>query len=135
MEGTRGSRFEGRLESFKSHEYDFNFNFKSYLEEKIADTKCGIITVDCCIHRPLMITSLHQSAGPLMASISPLALTEWSNFVIKLGKLKILNFSWSYSFHKTNVGSTMKLNWSSDSTMVAGAGGNGQVIFGQVVDR
>ena len=29
---------------------------------------------------------------------------------------------WTYSFNKTNVGSLMKLNWSSDSTIFAGAG-------------
>ena len=32
---------------------------------------------------------------------------------------------WTYSFNKTNVGSLMKLSWSSDSTICAGAGGNG----------
>ena len=32
---------------------------------------------------------------------------------------------WTYSFNKTNVGSLMKLVWSSDSTICAGAGGNG----------
>ena len=29
---------------------------------------------------------------------------------------------WTYSFNKTNVGSLMKLSWSSDSTICAGAG-------------
>ncbi len=42
---------------------------------------------------------------------------------------------WTYSFHKTNIGSIMKISWSADGTMCAGASGNGSVIFGEVVDR
>ena len=29
----------------------------------------------------------------------------------------------------------MKLSWSSDSTICAGAGGNGQVLFGNIADK
>jgi hypothetical protein len=32
---------------------------------------------------------------------------------------------WSYSFHKPNCGSILKLSWSHDGTVVSGAGGNG----------
>eukprot|EP01016_Furgasonia_blochmanni_P034705 TRINITY_DN3774_c0_g2_i1.p1 TRINITY_DN3774_c0_g2~~TRINITY_DN3774_c0_g2_i1.p1 ORF type:complete len:779 (-),score=217.27 TRINITY_DN3774_c0_g2_i1:42-2378(-) len=42
---------------------------------------------------------------------------------------------WTYSFQKTNTGSLMKLAWSSDGTIIAGAGGNGNVLFGFLVDR
>ncbi len=42
---------------------------------------------------------------------------------------------WSYSFHKPSSGSIMKLSWSHDGTVVAGAGGNGSVVFGYIVDR
>ena len=31
---------------------------------------------------------------------------------------------WTYSFNKTNLGSLLKLSWSSDSTICAGAGVN-----------
>lgn len=37
---------------------------------------------------------------------------------------------WSYSFHKPSSGSILKLSWTKDGTTVAGAGGNGSVIFG-----
>lgn len=36
---------------------------------------------------------------------------------------------WCYSFDKTNVGSLMKINWSSDSTIIAAAGVNIFVFF------
>lgn len=42
---------------------------------------------------------------------------------------------WSYSFHKPASGSLLKLSWSKDGTVVAGAGGNGSVVFGYIVDR
>ncbi len=42
---------------------------------------------------------------------------------------------WSYSFHKPTTGSLLKLSWSHDGTVVAGAGGNGSVVFGFIVDR
>ena len=42
---------------------------------------------------------------------------------------------WTYSFNKSNVGSLMKLCWSSDSTICAGAGGNGQVLFANIADK
>ena len=42
---------------------------------------------------------------------------------------------WSYSRSTTNSGSLFHLSWSSDGTHVAGAGGNGSVCFGQVIER
>jgi intraflagellar transport protein 80 len=42
---------------------------------------------------------------------------------------------WTYSFHKTNIGSISKINWSADGTMCCGASGSGAVLFGEVVDR
>lgn len=42
---------------------------------------------------------------------------------------------WSYSFDKPNTGSLLKLSWSKDGTTIAGAGGNGSVPFGYIVDR
>ena len=42
---------------------------------------------------------------------------------------------WTHSFNKPECGSVLQLSWSSDGTVVAGAGGNGAVIFGNVVDK
>lgn len=42
---------------------------------------------------------------------------------------------WSHSFDKPQCGSIRSLSWSHDGTVVAGAGGNGQVVFGSIVDR
>ena len=42
---------------------------------------------------------------------------------------------WTYSFNKIDSGSLFKLSWSSDGTTVAGAGGNGNVVFGTIIDR
>ena len=42
---------------------------------------------------------------------------------------------WTYSFNKIDSGSIMKLSWSGDGTTIAGAGGNGSVVFGGLVDR
>lgn len=42
---------------------------------------------------------------------------------------------WSHSLDKVTTGSIFSLAWSSDGTQVAGACGNGQVIFANVIDR
>ena len=42
---------------------------------------------------------------------------------------------WTYSFNKIDSGSIFKLSWSGDGTTVAGAGGNGSVVFGSIIDR
>ncbi|XP_071838228.1 intraflagellar transport protein 80 homolog [Apostichopus japonicus] len=42
---------------------------------------------------------------------------------------------WSYALEKPNVGSIFNIAWSGDGTQVAGACGNGHVIFAHVVER
>ena len=42
---------------------------------------------------------------------------------------------WTYSFSKIESGSVHKLTWSSDGTLCAGSCGDGNVIFGEVVDK
>ncbi|CAN7997549.1 unnamed protein product [Ixodes pacificus] len=42
---------------------------------------------------------------------------------------------WSYSLDKPQTQSIYSLEWSSDGTQVAGACGNGQVIFAHIIDR
>ena len=42
---------------------------------------------------------------------------------------------WTYSFNKIDSGSIFKLSWSQDGSTVAGAGGNGSVVFGSIIDR
>jgi intraflagellar transport protein 80 len=41
---------------------------------------------------------------------------------------------WSHSFDKPECGSIMNLSWSHDGT-VAGAGGHGHIVLGNIVDR
>ena len=41
---------------------------------------------------------------------------------------------WTYSFHKTEIGSIFNIKWSADGTVCAAAGGNGTLV-GEVVDR
>ena len=45
------------------------------------------------------------------------------------------SFQWSYALEKPNTGSIFNLAWSSDGTQVAGACGNGHVIFSHVIER
>lgn len=42
---------------------------------------------------------------------------------------------WSYALEKPNTGSVFSLAWSADGTQLAGACGNGQVIFAHVVEQ
>ena len=42
---------------------------------------------------------------------------------------------WSYTLEKPNTGSLFNIAWSSDGTQLAGACGNGQVIFAHVIER
>eukprot|EP00026_Physarum_polycephalum_P003964 Phypoly_transcript_03981.p1 GENE.Phypoly_transcript_03981~~Phypoly_transcript_03981.p1 ORF type:complete len:761 (+),score=98.06 Phypoly_transcript_03981:1-2283(+) len=42
---------------------------------------------------------------------------------------------WSYCRERTNSGSIFNISWTSDSTQLAGAGGNGAVCFGHIVER
>lgn len=42
---------------------------------------------------------------------------------------------WSYCRERPQSGSIMQIAWTSDGTLMAGAGGNGAVVFGQLVER
>ena len=42
---------------------------------------------------------------------------------------------WTYSFVKPSSGSIISISWSLDGTILAGAGGNGSVVFGYLVDK
>lgn len=42
---------------------------------------------------------------------------------------------WTHSFDKPQCGSLLDLSWTNDGTVVSGAGGNGGVAFGYIVDR
>ncbi|PRP82583.1 hypothetical protein PROFUN_04888 [Planoprotostelium fungivorum] len=42
---------------------------------------------------------------------------------------------WSYSRERTTSGSLFNLAWTTDGTGIAGAGGNGSVVFGHIIDR
>ncbi|GLG95764.1 F-box-like/WD repeat-containing protein ebi [Gryllus bimaculatus] len=42
---------------------------------------------------------------------------------------------WSYSLEKPNTGSVFNIAWSSDGTQVAGACGNGHIIFAHIIER
>jgi intraflagellar transport protein 80 len=42
---------------------------------------------------------------------------------------------WTHHRAKSNSGSILSLDWTGDGTHLAGAGANGAVVFGQVVDR
>jgi hypothetical protein len=42
---------------------------------------------------------------------------------------------WPYAKEKLNTGTLLSVAWSLDGTQLAGAGGNGTVIFGQLVDK
>jgi len=42
---------------------------------------------------------------------------------------------WTHSFDKPACGSILDLSLAHDGTTVAGAGGNGAVVFGHIVDR
>lgn len=42
---------------------------------------------------------------------------------------------WTYSFDKIQTGSIMKIAWSPDGTICAGAGGNGSIVYAHVVDK
>ena len=42
---------------------------------------------------------------------------------------------WTYNYEKTNCGTQFNLAWSTDSTMLAGASGNGSLLVGSIVDK
>ena len=42
---------------------------------------------------------------------------------------------WSYALEKPNTGSIFSIAWSNDGTQIAGACGNGHVIFGHLIEK
>lgn len=46
-----------------------------------------------------------------------------------------LKTGWSYCRERTSAGSLMQIAWTSDGTQLVGAGGNGTVLFAQLVQR
>mmetsp|Transcript_28907 Transcript_28907/g.81402 ORF Transcript_28907/g.81402 Transcript_28907/m.81402 type:complete len:781 (+) Transcript_28907:949-3291(+) len=80
---------------------------------------------------------LYQSA-PLEAAITSLAWAP-SGDLFAVGSFEALHLcdrtGWTYSKAKPpECGSLLGLAWAPDSTMLAAAGGNGAVVFGQLVD-
>lgn len=58
------------------------------------------------------------------------------NILTISSKFKMNSFlQWSYTLEKPNTGSLFNIAWSSDGTQLAGACGNGQVIFAHVIER
>jgi len=95
-----------------------------FLEERIANIKYGKIYI-----------KIRDSYGRLLFSSNSydyvINSIKWApnGDYFAVGAFEMLKLcdktGWTYSFNKTNVGSLMKLNWSSDSTICAGGGGNG----------
>lgn len=85
-----------------------------------------------------------DSYGRLMYSSSthdyPITSVSWSpdGDTFAVGSYNTLRLcdkaGWSYALEKPNTGSIFNIAWSSDSTQVAGACGNGQVIFAHVIE-
>lgn len=51
------------------------------------------------------------------------------------GEQLVFYLQWSHCLEKPDTGSILNLAWSNDGTKVAGACGNGHVIFGHIIDR
>ncbi len=72
---------------------------------------------------------------------SPISSVSWApdGELFAVGAFNTLRLcdkkGWSCSLDKPSTGSILKMAWTSDGTQFAGACGNGQVIFAQVVDR
>lgn len=66
---------------------------------------------------------------------------QWSpnGDLFAVGSFEVLRIcdktGWTYSLAKPKSGSINGISWSLDGTMLAGAGGNGAVVFGYIVDR
>jgi len=86
-----------------------------------------------------------DSYGRLMYSSSshdyPITAISWSSDgdVFAVGSFNTLRLcdktGWSCALEKPNTGSIFNISWSNDGTQVAGACGNGHVIFGHVIER
>lgn len=86
-----------------------------------------------------------DSYGRLLYSSSPhdypITSLSWApdGEVFAVGSFNTLRLcdktGWSYALEKPNTGSVFSLAWSADGTQLAGACGNGQVIFAHVVEQ
>uniref|UniRef100_A0A8C5DF42 Intraflagellar transport 80 homolog (Chlamydomonas) n=1 Tax=Gouania willdenowi TaxID=441366 RepID=A0A8C5DF42_GOUWI len=86
-----------------------------------------------------------DSYGRLLHSSSshdyPVTSLSWApdGEVFAVGSFNTLRLcdktGWSYALEKPNTGSVFSLAWSADSTQLAGACGNGHVIFAHVVEQ
>ncbi|KAJ9601817.1 hypothetical protein L9F63_000045 [Diploptera punctata] len=82
--------------------------------------------------RPLYSSHIHDY---------PITSVSWSpsGDLFAVGSYNTLRLcdkkGWSYSLEKPNTGSIMNIAWSSDGTQVAGACGNGHVIFAHIIER
>lgn len=86
-----------------------------------------------------------DSFGRLLYSSSshdyPITSLSWApdGEVFAVGSFNTLRLcdktGWSYALEKPNTGSVFSLAWSADGTQLAGACGNGHVIFAHVVDQ
>ena len=82
--------------------------------------------------RQLYCSSQHDY--PITAvSYSP----DGENFAVgSFNTLRLCDkIGWSHSLDKPSTGSVYKISWSGDGTQVAGACGNGQVIFAHVIEK
>lgn len=72
---------------------------------------------------------------------SPIASLSWSpdGELFAVGAFNTLRLcdktGWSHSLEKPATGTVLKISWTADGTQFAGAAGNGQVVFAQVVER
>ncbi|XP_060929168.1 intraflagellar transport protein 80 homolog [Limanda limanda] len=86
-----------------------------------------------------------DSFGRLLYSSSahdyPITSLSWApdGEVFAVGSFNTLRLcdktGWSYALEKPNTGSVMNVSWSADGTQLAGACGNGHVIFAHVVEQ
>ncbi|XP_058274268.1 intraflagellar transport protein 80 homolog [Hemibagrus wyckioides] len=82
--------------------------------------------------RPLYSSSPHDY---------PITSVAWApdGEVFAMGSFNTLRLcdktGWSYALEKPNTGSVFSLGWSADGTQLAGACGNGQVIFAHIVEQ
>ncbi|KAL7842751.1 hypothetical protein SRHO_G00244400 [Serrasalmus rhombeus] len=86
-----------------------------------------------------------DSYGRLLYSSSsndyPITSVAWApdGEVFAMGSFNTLRLcdktGWSYALEKPNTGSVFSLAWSADGTQLAGACGNGQVIFAHIVEQ
>jgi intraflagellar transport protein 80 len=71
----------------------------------------------------------------------PLTSAKWApdGDVFAVGSFDMLRVcdktGWSYTMERPSCGSVLALSWTADGTLLAGAGGNGSVLFGSLVNR